>query len=130
MAMTEGDIVAEKIANGRRKRQSLMLELSEFILSMKHDKDGDLRKGKWWVCKSELPGTDFCREIHKPGGNEDFPDGVIGIRVDDDFWAVAAIPYKFNLLPVQEIVETLWPEHVREATYMPDSRLSTKGSGG
>ncbi len=69
----------------------------------------------------ELPGLDFNREIVEPGDNETFPDGVLGIRVDDDFWAVAALPLKYRDKPLREIISALWPQYVEQATFLPDS---------
>ena len=69
-----------------------------------------MKKPYWAVAEDEkLPGHDFCREIVEPGTNETFPDGAVGIRVDDDFWAVAALPYEFKNQGLREIVKELWP---------------------
>jgi len=67
-----------------------------------------------------LPGIDFSREILKPGECEDFPDGALGIRVDDDFWSVAALPLKYADVPLADIVKNLWPQYADEATLCPD----------
>jgi hypothetical protein len=56
-----------------------------------------------------IPTLDFNREMFAPGQNEKFPEGVVGIRTDDDFWSVAALPWKFQDLPLDVIVSTLWP---------------------
>lgn len=85
----------------------------------------DLKEPYWFYKydpKCHFPGLDFNREIVKPGTNETFPDGAIGVRVDDDFWAVAALPWKYLDTPIDEIVKELWPEYVVEgATFELDS---------
>ena len=56
-------------------------------------------------------GNDFNREIIRPGWQDDYPDGVIGIRVDDDFWVVAALPYEeYKDVAIKDIVAELWPD--------------------
>jgi hypothetical protein len=90
-------------------------------MSIRHD----LKEPYWchaYDPKSHFPGLDFNREIVMPGTNETFPDGAVGIRVDDDFWEVAALPWKYRDTPLEEIVGELWPEYVAEgATFEPDS---------
>ena len=61
---------------------------------------------------------DFTREVIKP--NTEFPDGAIGIRVDDDFWAVAVLPYQFKDISLKTIVRVFWPE-VERPSFHPDS---------
>lgn len=73
----------------------------------------------YYVHLTDLPGIDFNREIIAPG-SEYFPDGAVGIRVDDDFWSVAALPYSYLDTPLEEIVKNFWPEHAEAATYAPD----------
>lgn len=68
-----------------------------------------------------LPGLDFCRDIVQPGTNETFPDGAIGIRVDADFWSVAALPMKYLDVPLKDLVAELWPHYAGEASFHPDS---------
>ncbi len=67
-----------------------------------------------------LVSRDFCREIVEPGSNEHFPAGCMGLRVDDDFFAVAALPLDYLDWPLPEIVTNLWPE-IEDATFHPDS---------
>ena len=67
------------------------------------------------------PFTDFNREIVQPGENDVFPSGALGIRCDDDFWAVAALPLKYRDVPLPDLVRELWPDLADEATYGPDS---------
>jgi hypothetical protein len=75
----------------------------------------------YFVITEGLPGLDFNREIFEPGTNENFPDGVVGIRVDDDFWAVAALPFSYVDKPLAELVAEFWAPYVSEATLCPDS---------
>lgn len=70
---------------------------------------------------NDPPFLDFNKEIVAPGLLDNFPDGVLGIRCDDDFWAVAGLPLEFDELETPEIVEVLWPEFREEASYGPDS---------
>lgn len=57
-------------------------------------------------------GNDFNKDIVPPGINETFPDGVVGVRVDDDFWVVAALPYdEYVDTPIEDIVAEFWPTH-------------------
>jgi hypothetical protein len=68
----------------------------------------------------DLPSHDFNREIIPPGCLDHYPDGAIGVRADDDFWAVAALPYeKYLNVSIEEIVSELWPE-CPEPSYGPD----------
>ena len=74
----------------------------------------------YWVTTEPFPYRDFCREIVPPDGrNPVFPDGAVGIRVDDDFWAVAALPWECRFYSVQEIVAALWPDIV-DPRFCPD----------
>jgi hypothetical protein len=57
-----------------------------------------------------FPGYDFTKEVIPPGANAKYPNGVVGLRVDDDFWAVAAVPYSFRYLPTGTLVRKLWPQ--------------------
>lgn len=78
-------------------------------------------KKPFWAADGDLPGWDFCREIVKPTlTNEMFPRGVLGLRVDDDFWAVAALPVKYIDWKLKDIVANLWPRALM-ATFHPDS---------
>lgn len=74
----------------------------------------------YFVHREGLPGLDFNREIIAAGESEDFPAGAVGIRVDDDFWAVAALPLEYAEAPLREIVAALWPEYAAEAVVCPD----------
>ena len=103
-------------------------KLKEFISVMEIVKEeydleegsGCRRNGKWWA-SIDLPFSenDFNKEIVDPNINEDYPEGAVGIRVDDDFWQVAALPLEFKDLSIQEMVEVLWPEE-KKPTFNPD----------
>jgi hypothetical protein len=71
--------------------------------------------------EKELAGIDFNREIVEPGVLEKFPDGALGIRVDQDFWIAAVLPLKYKEFALKDIVAILWPEYVEDATFCPDS---------
>lgn len=76
----------------------------------------------YYVSTGSLPGIDFNRELILPGTNETFPDGAVGVRVDDDFWAVAALPWdEYNQKPIEEIVREFWADYEHEAQFCPDS---------
>lgn len=55
---------------------------------------------------------DFTREMYGPGEHDKYPDGVIFIRTDDNFFIDAAIPWKFKDVPIIPIVYTLWTDIV------------------
>lgn len=75
----------------------------------------------YWVMRKSLPGLDFNREIVEPGTDPKVPEGGIGIRVDDDFWAVAFLPHaEYKDRSLQDIVAELWPTYASQATYAPD----------
>lgn len=93
-------------------------ELKDFFSNMILE-DEDLRLDNWWI-GTIPPCHDFNREIVEPGINETYPMGVLGIRVDDDFWQVAALPLKFSELSIEDLVEVLWPD-IDDATFNEDS---------
>lgn len=77
----------------------------------------------YWVTPTdELPfeQCDFNREIIEPFENRDFPDGAVAIRVDDNFWVVAALPLSYRDKSIQEIVAEFWPD-AKNVTYKPDA---------
>lgn len=78
-------------------------------------------KKPYWFTSEELPGLDFNREIVEPGKNEKWPDGVLAIRADGDFWVVAAIPLKYRNVPFEHVIKALWPQYAEEAEVTPDS---------
>jgi hypothetical protein len=81
--------------------------------------DGKNRDGSSYTGFSV--GNDLNREIIKPGENDTFPDGAIGIRADDDFWAVGALPYdEYKDTPIEKIAAKFWPE-LTDPVFRPDS---------
>ena len=75
----------------------------------------------YWSITEGLPGLDFNRQIVEPNVKEDFPDGGMGIYVDDDFWCVAVLPLEqYRETPIEQIVAEFWPSYVDQATYGPD----------
>ena len=75
---------------------------------------GDL----WWYDR-EPPFDDFNKELVPPGANKKFPDGAVGVRCDDDFWAIACLPWEFRDMTIQEIVSVLWP-NIETPQFGPD----------
>lgn len=63
---------------------------------------------------NELPCYDFNRELQAPGQNPHYPNGVVGIRVDDDFWVVAELPWSYRDWTLEALVDDLWPEIPKE----------------
>lgn len=63
------------------------------------------------------PWNDYCFDVEKPGINDVYPNGCIGIRVDDDFWVVAVFPLGFLGMSIQEMVQVLWPDKAATAVY-------------
>ena len=89
----------------------------------------EIEKPYWVASANEVPFWDFNREIIPAGVLSLFPNGAIGIRVDDDFWAVAALPPEnYRDVPIQKIVAELWPELSCEATFGPDVVYRAKGA--
>ena len=75
----------------------------------------------WAVEYDELPAHDFCKEVWEPKTSKIFPSGAVGVRVDADFWAVAALPYSMKNVAIQELVADLWPEIKDPAFYIPET---------
>jgi hypothetical protein len=46
---------------------------------------------------------------------------VLVLRVDDDFWTVAVLPFSLARIPLEDVVADLWPGLAEEASYLPDS---------
>ncbi len=82
----------------------------------------DTLSGKFFAKEEDdLGWNDFCREIlHPSDNNEDFPEGAVGIRVDDDFWTVAVLPYEYVGWTLEDVVKDLWP-CLEEPRLEPDS---------
>lgn len=79
-----------------------------------------LRTPYWAAPEDDLPFDDFNKETVEPGTNETFPDGATGIRADDDFWQVAALPYEYRALDTATIVSILWPG-IKDPVIRPDA---------
>lgn len=95
-----------------------MTELIERLRQWKSETPPNVKGLFMW--SSDVPCPDFNREIAEPGKMADFPDGAVGIRVDDDFWLVASLPYEFRGLTIQQIVAVLWPD-IPEPEFNEDS---------
>lgn len=68
----------------------------------------------------EMPFSDFNKEIIAPGLMDEFPNGAIGIRVDDNFYSIGALPYSYLSVPIQEIVKEFWPSKFDQADFGDD----------
>ena len=88
----------------------------------------EYRNGKYHYAGNDIPSLDFNREIAHPGVSKDYPEGILGLRVDDDFWVVALLPYKYIDLPIEFLVENMWPSLYKECSFHPDSPEYDDGS--
>ena len=60
--------------------------------------------------KNDIPiANDFNWELKSPEMDSKFPDGLAGIRMDENFYMLATIPYKFKELDLEEVVRYLHP---------------------
>jgi hypothetical protein len=75
----------------------------------------------YYIVLNQIPSNDFNREIVEPNSLPDFPEGALGIRVDEDFYAVAALPLRFQVLPIELIVKAIWPDRFEDAVFGPDT---------
>lgn len=81
--------------------------------------DVTMRYENWWYIL-HYPFNDFTKEIVE-FEIDDYPEGAIDIRGDDNFWIFAVFPLKFKTLTVQEIVSVVWPSHNSEsAVFLED----------
>lgn len=86
-----------------------------------------IRNGDYsWADEEDVMSYDFNRDIGHPGDEklEDFKEeGVVAIRVDDDFWVHAVLPYKFLPLDCETLVKHLWPNiyENEEIEFKPDA---------
>lgn len=93
-------------------------ELVAFLKTMEIGPKGCPQIESYWVAPD--PGyRDFNREVIAP--NDDCPEGMIGIRTDDNFYIVATLPYRFLALTCEEIVAILWPNIVEESLFHNDA---------
>jgi len=75
----------------------------------------------YFYAPDHLAGLDFNRQIIEPGVRDDWPDGALGLYVDDNFWCVAALPLEeYRNIPLPEIVKAFWPMYFDQATFTPD----------
>lgn len=84
-------------------------EFKEFVLTCEFDLDTKTYRNGDYGWTTDLPYYDFNKEIVPPGILEQWPDGAVGIRVDDNFWAVASLPYKFKDLDTKFLINNMWP---------------------
>lgn len=70
--------------------------------------------------KDHWPGNDFTRQLIAPGTSDEWPDGAIGIYIDGNFWAVAALPWSWLDRPLPEVVKSLWPSKFTDAEFCDD----------
>jgi hypothetical protein len=97
--------------------EELKNDLFNYIFAMPNEPDAhgvycryDLLEEMYWAYDNvSVPFDDFNKEIFHPGVHPDFPDGVLGIRADDNFWQVALLPYRFHELSMESIAQIVWP---------------------
>jgi hypothetical protein len=63
---------------------------------------------------------DFTKEVIPPGESKEFPDGLVSLHVDDDFWIAAVIPYKYRNNSTEILVRSLWPSFGDDFEVRPD----------
>jgi hypothetical protein len=100
--------------------------LADFLSEFREDLNDEgrylMRLGDWYFGKGDtLPFHDFNREILHPGESNSLPEGALGIRVDDDFWIVALLPYEYAVLDIRTLVRIIWPDIYPTAEFNPDS---------
>lgn len=78
-----------------------------------------VRKKEFWYACVNIPAMDFNKEVLPPGMQHDLPHGAVGIRVDDNFFVVALLPWRFRDLSTKDIVSVLWPS-VQNPQIFPD----------
>jgi hypothetical protein len=83
--------------------------LQEWVNSLPGSKGSKRENGRFWVSDG-LPTLDINREMFPPGSNARYPEGVVGIRTDDDFFCAAALPWRYRDLPASVIAPILWPD--------------------
>lgn len=98
-------------------------ELRSFVASMNEKKSSygsTFRRGPFFYTE---PGDLIInREIIEPGTNGTFLNGAVGFRFDEDFFAFAALPFRFRKIPVEKVMSILFPDRpVSEYEFLPDS---------
>lgn len=83
--------------------------LREWVNALPISEGGKRDGGKFWVSDG-LPTLDINREMFPPGTNKDYPEGAVGIRTDDDFFCVAALPWRYRDLSASVIAPILWAD--------------------
>ena len=90
----------------------LLDDLKTFVDSMVPD-DADRKLvspcGAWWFSNPPFD-YEMNRELCSPGIHAGYPDGVLAIRTDGDFWVDAKLPWRFSELSLQEVAGVLWPD--------------------
>lgn len=106
---------------------ALETDLLAFVSTLRPSGEPDnptlIGEGGYFLTREEaLPDYLFNKHIVPKGYNRDFPDGALGIFVDEDFWAVAALPARFQDLSIERLVALLWPDIALEVAYGPDTQ--------
>ena len=83
--------------------------LREWVEALPVSEGSKRGEGRFWVSDG-LPTLDINREMLPPGTNPRYPEGVVGIRTDDDFFCAAALPWCYRDLPASVIGPILWPQ--------------------
>lgn len=88
---------------------------------------GHVSRLKFHAAKYEDLGfRDFNKEIFHPSSERDYyPEGVVLIRTDDDFWIEATLPYHpYATMNIKDICESLWPELKTETVKYHEDKVS------
>lgn len=78
--------------------------------------------GHEWFVSHDNPHRDVNREVVTPGSIVDqhsFPEGAMIIRVDDDFYSIALLPYELSFYDFRTVLKIIWPDV--NYTIRPDS---------
>ena len=111
-------------------KEELLQDLREFITTLPHQEKGNddnshagTENYSYADDYEECPtyGLDFNRDLIPPNTSTERPEGIVGIRVDEDFFLVAILPWKYHELNIQEIVQVLWPRLYNKSIFRPDS---------
>jgi len=89
---------------------------------------GHISELKFYVPKYENLGfRDFNKEIFHPNSDrEHFPEGVVLIRSDDNFWIEAALPYfSYVDMDIKTICESFWPELKDSQVKYKEDKINT-----
>lgn len=92
--------------------------------------DETFKYNDWWFTpEAKLDFDDFTKDVVKPNDTEypnakgevAWPEGATTVRMDDDFFLCAVLPYEYKDLTIQEIVAILWPT-VENPRFNPDTQ--------